>query len=497
MQFVVLGIRYVTYLVKPLILLTIIPFFVLCCTRKEVSNKYETGVVTIIVEKCPNQTRTTEMGGHLTQVDYSTINYIDASGDIINYEPSHTKIDTIIIPTYNGFAEIMHLYKAIEFDTFLLKEGDTVYITYNLQNRPRLTSSISKLYTFIYNLPYTVSGAIQSRGYHIKTILTNQQFVGPYKYFKNSAFQRKYPSLKQAFKERYIDLDSLKLVYGRFAVLYNTIIDSLSASSAIESEYRNYLKSAISLSDPFTPQDVIKSDSLMHYVSNYIIAQKYREGEEATTIFDEIAKDTNITVFVKKSLLKKLTSRIVSGESGWHLYPETTVRRYVTDYYSITGDSSFENMQTSSESDASTTLYDALLEDNDGNELTLKEIINNNRGNVIYVDVWASWCAPCRAQIPKSHELQQKLSDAKIVFLFLSVDTDSHAWHLAVNEESYAMKNTYRFVDQDNSFTTGQRIRTIPRYLIINPNGVIINPDADRPSSSKIENELKRLLNEK
>lgn len=251
------------------------------------------------------------------------------------------------------------------------------------------------------------------------------------------------------------------------------------------------------LSDPVSPQDVVKSDSLMHYISNYLIAQKYCEGADATILFDEIIKDTIITEFAKRSLLKKLTGRIVSGESGWHHYPEAVVKRYVADYYSITGDPSFENTQASRISDLGEALYDALLEDKNGKELTLKEIIDQNKGNWLYIDVWASWCAPCRAQMPKSNELQQKLSNTKIRFLFLSIDKDPRAWQIAVNEESYAMKHTYRFVDPDNNFTKGLQIRSVPRYLIINPKGDIVNPNADRPLSPEIENELKKLLDEK
>lgn len=483
--------------VKLLTSFVILNCFALSCVRDGVNNKSETGFVTVIIENCPNQKSTTEMGGHLSQIDYSTISYIDASGDLIQYEPCESEKDTIFIPTYNGYAEIMHLYKAIEFDTFLLKDGDTVYITYDSQKRPHLTSSTSKIYTLLYNLLYSMDGAVQSRGYHIKTILTNQQFIGPYRYYKDAALQKKYPSLKQVFKERYVDLDSLKLVYEQFAMLCNSIIDSLCASSAIELEYKNYLKRIVLLTDPVTPHDVVKSDSLLHYISNYIIAQKYREGEDATILFDEIAKDTTVTEVARRGLLKRLTNRIISGESGWRPYPDSAVKHYISDYFSITGDSSFEHNQTNRIPDAEIQpkLYDALLEDRNGQIWTLKEIIDNNQGYLIYIDVWASWCAPCRAEMPFSKELQKSVSNDKIVFLFLSTDTDSIAWHEAIVEEP-SMKFTYRFITSDNSFIKGMRINSIPRYIIVDSNGHIINTNADRPSSQKIETDLKRLSNE-
>ena len=103
MQIFYYGIQYVACRVKQLIIFVMAFLAVLSCTGNKVSKKPETGKVTVIIENCPDQRNTTEFAGHLTQIDYSTINYIDTSGVLINYDPSDTKKDTIIIPTYREF----------------------------------------------------------------------------------------------------------------------------------------------------------------------------------------------------------------------------------------------------------------------------------------------------------------------------------------------------------------------------------------------------------
>ncbi len=467
------------------------------CETDKGSDSAGPGFVTIIIENCPNQKSTTQLGGHLTQVDYSTIAYIDGVGDLVSYEPRRQGKDTVIIPTYCGYAEIMHLYKAIEFDYYLLKDGDTVYVSYDSQERPHFRSLKSELYTELYNLPYSVKGAIQSKGYHIKTLLTHPQFVRPYNYFKQSELQNKYPELATTFKDRYVDLDSLSIVYDDYITLIESRVNTLRKTSVIEPAYVNYLKRSVHIGDSGLTQDALRSDSLMHYVSNYIKAQQYREGEIATVLFDEIAKDTTITELAKRGILKRLIRRIKSGESGWHPYPDYIVEDYLSHYYTITGDTSFfhSSLNTTPCTKNKPSLFNTSVEDVSGLVWSLDDLIENNRGQVLYVDIWASWCAPCLAQMPYSQRLQKQLAQNEVTFLFLSIDADSVSWHNAIGNAPM-MQHTYRFLSPDNEFTRKLNITTIPRYIIIGAEGNIINANADRPASHTIETELKRLSDE-
>jgi len=114
------------------------------------------------------------------------------------------------------------------------------------------------------------------------------------------------------------------------------------------------------------------------------------------------------------------------------------------------------------------------------------------KNKVIYIDVWASWCGPCVAEIPFSIKLQNAFKgNDSIVFVNISVDQDRHAW-----EKAMLKYDTWEGIHllNDQSIYKTYKIKGIPRYILIDKNGRIVNSDAPRPSSDDTEKEIRKLL---
>ena len=474
----------------------LVPLFVFglfcSCKLKEVPHAEE---IVIIFDNCPVQTTTSRFTGHLSQVSYATVSYINYSGELVQYEPRILGRDTLVIPAYNGYGELMHLYQAIEFDSYLLKAGDTVLVSYDENLRPELSSLMFKDYTEIYNLPYSFPNAIQSRGYYIETVLTNSQFTGPFRYFSNKQYQSKYPGLKDTFKDRFVDLDSLSHVFDSFLDHFKIAVDSLEQTGRIDGFYANYLKTLFIPSYRYSPEEVIQSDSLLHYISNFVRAQEYCQGDNPLTLFDKMSEDTLATELARKGILKRLLNRIVSGENGWHPYPEKVVEKYTSQYVNLTGDSLYIQKVEAIPVSVSDSSFDLLLEDKDGQVTTLANVLKQNKGKVIYVDFWASWCGPCRAEMPYSQELQKHFADKNVSFLFLSTDTNKEAWLNASNEEFKSSSLSYRILDRNATFLNELRLNSIPRYIVFDASGNLIDENAERPSSKEVKEYLGHLIN--
>ncbi len=130
----------------------------------------------------------------------------------------------------------------------------------------------------------------------------------------------------------------------------------------------------------------------------------------------------------------------------------------------------------------------------DGKTNALSDIFKKYKGKLIYVDFWASWCIPCRSEMPKAAILKEKLKWQPIVFLYFGYNDKEVAWlkarkQLDIQGEHYLL-NEKMIKEVDEIFG----INGIPHYAIIDKNGNIINKRADRPG--EIYQELLKLANQ-
>lgn len=116
------------------------------------------------------------------------------------------------------------------------------------------------------------------------------------------------------------------------------------------------------------------------------------------------------------------------------------------------------------------------------------------KGNYVYVDVWATWCGPCKVEIPYLKELEHEYENKNITFVGLSIDTQENKkkWEKMVAERDLKGVQILADKDWESQFIQDYRITGIPRFILIDPNGNIISHDAPRPSQP----ELKALFEE-
>ena len=119
--------------------------------------------------------------------------------------------------------------------------------------------------------------------------------------------------------------------------------------------------------------------------------------------------------------------------------------------------------------------------DKDGNEFSLASF----KGTLIYVDVWATWCGPCKAEIPYLQKLEEEYQGyCTITFLSVSVDTDKDAWLKMVAEKE--MGGIQLWADGWSEITKSYAIFGIPRFMLFSADGNVISTNAPRPSSDEI-----------
>ncbi|MCX6216163.1 TlpA disulfide reductase family protein [Spirosoma sp.] len=131
-----------------------------------------------------------------------------------------------------------------------------------------------------------------------------------------------------------------------------------------------------------------------------------------------------------------------------------------------------------------------------GEVVTLDEFI----GKVIYLDVWASWCGPCRAEFPFSKQLQERLTKKQkeqVVFLYLSIDDSEEAWKKALNALQLTGEQGLSKGGWHSRTVQYFGIGSIPRYLLIDRKGKVADENAKRPSQTDaILQDILKLISE-
>jgi thiol-disulfide isomerase/thioredoxin len=134
---------------------------------------------------------------------------------------------------------------------------------------------------------------------------------------------------------------------------------------------------------------------------------------------------------------------------------------------------------------------DFKLEDHKGNIVTPDELT----GNFIYIDFWATWCKPCIAEIPHLEKLQEELKNKPIKFISISIDKekDKSKWIDFVRSNNMKGMQLWADSEHQNIFSKILNIKSIPRFVLLDTEGKIIDAQAPRPSDSKLNRILEEL----
>ena len=123
--------------------------------------------------------------------------------------------------------------------------------------------------------------------------------------------------------------------------------------------------------------------------------------------------------------------------------------------------------------------------------------LSDFKGSIVYIDVWASWCAPCIMEAPYFKQLQSEFFEEKIQFVSISMDCPDQIdkWKEALKE--YDLKGFQLIADScfESSIAQDYYINSIPRFILVDKKGHLIDIDAPRPSSEKIRKLISQHLN--
>ncbi|CAM1357869.1 TlpA family protein disulfide reductase [Tenacibaculum xiamenense] len=121
--------------------------------------------------------------------------------------------------------------------------------------------------------------------------------------------------------------------------------------------------------------------------------------------------------------------------------------------------------------------------------------LDDLKGKYVFIDVWATWCQPCKNEIPHLKKVEEKFHGKNIEFVGISIDQakDHDAWKNMVSDKELAGTQLFADNNWNSEFVKSYKINGIPRFILIDPEGNIVNAQAPRPSDAKLVEVLESL----
>ena len=447
------------------IILLSVSYLFLSCSYK--ANNTIDSVQLIFVDT-PDQLHTLHFGHTTTSNEIGSISYIDLNGNVVYYNPNHFGKDTLHIPTIDGYIEIKYVYQAIEDRYYKLKAGDVVEVYHN-GYAPYFTSVIDTTNTRLYNLLYEHNSPLMhSTGFTLNTVINDVHFNASYRYFNDSELQRRYPSLKDKFAAYYYDLDSLQITYRDRMDQVTKIVESMS----IAEEYREFYLNTIGATQ-LDIRERLNDSLLLHQISNLDIILSYPRGKTIPQKFNYVLDDTMPSTLAKRQILRHYLNNSA----------ETLTKNEIRDLFdlyvehfgdSISKDTSLIHLTQGR--------YDISAIDLNLEEVDIDKVIQQNQGKLIFLDIWASWCEPCRYGIRSLIDKSTLISDNELLVIYLSIDSNINNWIKGVESMGIPQNNCYLITNKTKSNILQQiKIKEIPRYLIITPDGKLLYDNIPSP----------------
>ena len=228
-------------------------------------------------------------------------------------------------------------------------------------------------------------------------------------------------------------------------------------------------------------QSAFKNSKNYVQLVNTVFDEKVDEEMDSNTTYNQaifkVAKAMS-TGFIKNELLNGNARYMISPKEDLEEVYQTLMAEVSDTAYQAKYTSQYIKMKKLLKGNPSPTF--TAYENHAGGTTSFEDL----KGKYTYIDVWATWCGPCIRAIPALKEVEKAYHGRNIQFVSISIDTEKahETWVNMVNDKELGGIQLIAENAWQSEFTRAYEINSIPRFLLIDPDGNIVSADAKRPS---------------
>lgn len=256
-------------------------------------------------------------------------------------------------------------------------------------------------------------------------------------------------------------------------------------------------------------QEIIKNveinDTINYQANLSLSALNYKNTVKPDDTYEGVSRELMRIVDreVKLDCLRRVAVKIV-GQNYFSFgkgHTDEQDKAFIADFMAFAGKDStmvkpmieeyYERKKSEEQTASGKAAPDITMETIDGKQVELSSLL---KGKFTYIDVWATWCGPCCAEIPHLEKLVEKYKDnEKVQFISISVDANRKAWENKLKKDNPQWQQYLLTPENNKKFSADWGITGIPRFIMIDANGNVYNANASRPSNKETEEIIEKM----